>query len=86
MSQMANLLQARSETLSVFTLGFFKNRYALGAILLSMGILLSFMYLPLLGTYLHMMPIVWQDWMMVIGTTLAVFIFEEGRKAEIPQR
>lgn len=82
MSQMANLLAARSETLSVFTLGFFKNRYAIGAIAISTTILLSFMYVPLFQNYLRMMPITWKDWVGVAVVTLAVFVFEEGRKAE----
>jgi len=82
MTQMANLLQARSEHLSVFTIGFFKNLYALGAILISVGILLSFIYVPFISKYLHMVPIAWQDWVAVAVTTLAVFIFEEARKSE----
>ena len=80
MTQMANLMQARSETLSVFTLGFFKNKYALGAIMISIGILLSFMYLPFMQQYLHMMPITWKDWLGVVVSVLAVFFFEELRK------
>ncbi len=82
MTQMANLMQARSETISVFKLGFFKNMYAVWAMIMSTGILLSFMYVPFLQKSLHMTPIFWQDWMMVIVTFLAVFVFEEGRKAE----
>jgi Ca2+-transporting ATPase len=76
------LLQARSETLSVFTIGFFKNKFAIGAIFISIGMLLSFMYVPTLQQYLHMLPITWKDWIAVIATAAAVFIFEEGRKAE----
>ena len=53
MSQMANLLEARSETISVFTLGFFKNKFALGAIGLSLGILLAFMYVPVLSRIIN---------------------------------
>ncbi len=82
LSQMTNLLQARSEKLSVFTIGFFKNIYALGAIIISVGILLLFVYNPFLSEYLHMAPIGWQDWIAVIVVTLAVFVFEEARKAE----
>lgn len=82
MSQMANLLQSRSETLSVFAIGFFKNKYALGAIAISVGILLSFIYVPVLAKYLHMSPIGWKDWLVVAITTIAVFVYEEGRKAE----
>ncbi len=81
-TQMANLLQARSENLSVFAIGFFKNKYAIGAVVFSVGILLSFMYLPIAQKYLHMTPIMWQDWVAVAIVTIVVFVFEEGRKAE----
>jgi Ca2+-transporting ATPase len=82
MTQMANLMQARSETLSVFALGFFKNKYAIGAIVISVSILLSFMYVPFCQQYLRMLPIMWKDWMVVLVTMFAVFVFEEQRKAE----
>lgn len=82
MTQMANLLQSRSESLSPFKLGFFKNKYAIGAVFISVAILLSFMYLPFFQKYLHMHPIVWQDWLVVIVTAFLVFFWEEGRKAE----
>lgn len=80
MTQMANLLQSRSEKYSPFKLGFFKNKYVWGAIFLSVGILISFMYLPVLKYYLGMSPIDGTDWFMVLVFTAAVFIWEEGRK------
>lgn len=83
MTQMANLLQSRSETLSPFELGFFKNKYAIGAIFISVGIFLSFMYVPLLQQYLRMLPIDWKDWLVVIVSIIVVFFFEEARKAEL---
>ena len=86
MTQMANLLQSRSEKLSPFQLGFFKNKYAIGAIGISVLMLLSFMHIPLLQEYLHMSAIGWQDWLVVIISTLAVFLWEEGRKAEISEQ
>ncbi|MFA5962159.1 MAG: cation-transporting P-type ATPase [Parcubacteria group bacterium] len=82
MTQMANLLQARSETLSPFRLGFFKNRYAIGAVLISVVILLVFMYLPFCQAYLRMLPIDWIDWLVVLGSFLAVFFWEEVRKED----
>lgn len=82
MTQMANLLEARSEKLSVFKLGFFKNKYAIVAIFISVGMLLAFMHVPALQMYLHMSPIDGKDWLVVVLTTLAVFLWEEGRKAE----
>ena len=80
MSQMANLVQSRSETLSPFTLGFFKNKFLIVSIGMSFGILMLFMYVPIFQTYLGMRPIVWQDWMVVGITTFAVYIAENIRK------
>jgi hypothetical protein len=40
------------------------------------------MYLPFFQKYLHMSPIDDLDWIMVIATTIAVYFWEEGRKAE----
>jgi magnesium-transporting ATPase (P-type) len=82
MSQMANLLQSRSEKLSPFTLGFFKNRWAIYSMFISLAILLGFMYIPFCQKYIGMRPIQWQDWLVVAITTLAVFGWEEIRKAE----
>lgn len=84
MTQMANLLQSRSEKLSPFQLGFFRNKYAIGAIFISFGMLLLFMYLPFCQKYLHMSPIDWKDWLVVAAAFLAVFMWEESRKAETP--
>ncbi len=80
MTQMANLLQARSEKFSPFQLGFFKNLYAFGAIFISVGLLLIFLYAPFCQRYLHTAPIGYLDWIVVILATLAVFVFEEVRK------
>ncbi|TAK95842.1 cation-transporting P-type ATPase [Patescibacteria group bacterium] len=82
MTQMANVLQSRSDKYSPTTLGFFKNKYVIGAIIISVLILLAFMYLPFCQHYLRMLPIQWPDWLMVIGTTMAVYFFEEARKGE----
>jgi P-type Ca2+ transporter type 2C len=80
MTQMANLLQSRSEKLSPFELGFFKNKYLIGAILISVVVLLAFMYLPFFQKYLRMLPIDWKDWLIVIASCVVVFFWEESRK------
>jgi P-type Ca2+ transporter type 2C len=83
MTQMANLLQSRSERFSPFKLGFFKNPYIIGSISISVGMLLMFMYVPFFQKYLHMHPIEFLDWVVVLISFLAVYIFEEARKGEI---
>ncbi len=81
MTQMANLLQARSENKSVFEIGFFKNKYLIGSIFFAIAVLFMFLYVPFFQKHLHLAPIDFWDWMIVIGATLAVFFFEEARKA-----
>jgi P-type Ca2+ transporter type 2C len=80
MSQMANLLQSRSEKMSPFSLGFFENKYAISSIFISFSILLIFMYSSFFQKYLKMAPIDAWDWMMVVFSFSAVFVFEELRK------
>jgi Ca2+-transporting ATPase len=82
LAQLANLMQVRSETLSVFTLGFFKNKFAIGAAVIAVLMLLAFMYVPFLSTNLRMLPITGKDWLAAIATMLAVFVFEEALKVD----
>ena len=83
MTQMANLLQSRSRKLTPAELGFFKNKYAIGAIFISVSMLLLFMYLPFCQKYLGLLPIDALDWLVVAATTLAVYFWEEIRKSEV---
>lgn len=80
MTQMANLLHSRSDKSTPVELGFFRNKFAIGAIIISLGILILFMYSPFFQKYLRMSPIMWQDWIMVGVATLVVYFFESIRK------
>ncbi|HPN96259.1 MAG TPA: cation-transporting P-type ATPase [Candidatus Moranbacteria bacterium] len=82
MTQMANFLESRSERFSPFKLGFFKNKYAIGALIISVFMLLALLYVPFFQKYLGMRPIDGIDWLMVAIFTLAVFLWEEMRKSE----
>ncbi|EKE15788.1 MAG: hypothetical protein ACD_11C00105G0013 [uncultured bacterium] len=83
MTQMANLVQSRSEKYSPFQLGFFKNKYLIGSIFLSFLILLAFMYAPFFQKNLRMLPIDWQDWLMVVVSMIMVYLLEERRKENL---
>lgn len=83
MTQMANLLQSRSEKMTPFELGFFKNKFAIGSIFISVGILVLFMYSPFFQKYLRMSPIEFWDWMMVACSALIVYFFESVRKKKV---
>jgi magnesium-transporting ATPase (P-type) len=80
LTQMANLLQSRSETQSFFTTDVFRNRYVWGALLSSCFLVIVFFSVPFFQHALRMVPIESKDWAVVGVTTLAVFSFEEWRK------
>lgn len=79
-SQMANLFQSRNEKLRLSEIGWFRNKYAWIAFFSSCGILWLFLYAPIFQKYLGMRPIDAYDWIIVLLTTAAVFVFEERRK------
>ena len=82
MTQMANLLQApQRKTFRVRSRIFQKQICHRGDCHFG-GMLLSFLHIPFFQRYLHMAPIDGWDWLVVAGATLAVFLFEEARKAE----
>lgn len=83
-TQMANLLQSRSENLSFFKVGVFRNMYVWGAIAFSFTLAWAFLNLSFFRMYLHMVPIDRTDWALVAFFTVAVFIYEEWRKKRLP--
>ena len=85
-SQLANLAQARSETFHPSELGWFRNGHAWGAAFMSLCILWLFLYAPFFQEYLRTRPIEWQDWLMVVLTTLAVYGYETYRKNRLRKK
>ncbi|QQS61222.1 MAG: cation-transporting P-type ATPase [Candidatus Moraniibacteriota bacterium] len=82
-SQMANLFEARSERLRMHQIGWFRNKYAWGALLMSFFILGLFLYVPFFQKYLGTRPVDGYDWLVVFFTTGFVFLYEEWRKKTI---
>jgi Ca2+-transporting ATPase len=80
MTQMANLLHSRSEYYSPFQVGFFRNKQAIGALLFSVLLLLSFVHIPFLQRSMKLAKIDMLDWYAVIGAVLLVYVVEEVRK------
>ncbi|MDD5083686.1 MAG: cation-transporting P-type ATPase [Candidatus Moranbacteria bacterium] len=82
-TQMANLLQSRSEHLSFFRMGMFRNMYVWGAIVCSFVLIWLFTNISFFKNSLHMMPIEATDWALVAFFTGVVFVYEEWRKKRI---
>jgi P-type Ca2+ transporter type 2C len=80
MFQVFNSLNVRSQTKSVFELGLFSNKYLLGAIIISVLLLVLSTLLPFLHVALSTTSLSWQDWGLIVLVTSSVFIAEEIRK------
>jgi Ca2+-transporting ATPase len=80
MFQVFNSLNCRSRTKSVFELGFFKNPYLMGSIVLSIVLQLFAEYVPFMQRALGTVALTWQEWGIIILISSSVFVAEEARK------
>jgi Ca2+-transporting ATPase len=80
MFQVFNSLNCRSRTKSVFELGFFKNRYLLGAIVASILLQLFAEHVPFMQRALGTVPLSWGDWGTIVLVSSTVFVADELRK------
>lgn len=85
-SQMANLMQSRSETLHPSELGWFRNWSVWLALILSGAILWLLLYGSFFREYLYMRPIDAWDWVMVGLTTATVYVYEMRRKNSLREK
>jgi Ca2+-transporting ATPase len=80
---MAELLRAftvRSERLSIFRLGFFSNKYLVGAVALSMTLLLLTVFVPFLQPIFNTHALTWPEWQVVLGLAILPALAEEITK------
>jgi len=80
MFQVFNSLNCRSRKRSVFELGLFKNRYLVGAIVLSVVLQLLAEHVPFMQAALGTVPLSWGDWGLIVLITSSVFAADELRK------
>jgi P-type Ca2+ transporter type 2C len=80
MFQVFNSLNVRSETRSVFQLGLFSNKYLIGAILISVFLLVLSTIVPFLQVALNTNPLTMQEWGLIILVSGSIFIADEIRK------
>jgi Ca2+-transporting ATPase len=70
----------RSERLSIFQIGLFSNRYLLGAVLLSVALLLAVVFIPALQPIFNTHALSWTEWQIVIALALMPAVSEEITK------
>lgn len=83
--QMWNALNARSARYSVFKIGFFKNKNLLGAILISILIVLALIEIPTLQNLVGTTHLATKEWLIIAALSSTIFIIEEFRKLWIRQ-
>lgn len=86
LTQMANLLQSRSATLSFFKMPFLSNPWIWVALGISLTLLWGVTSTPFLQSLLGMQTPDLLDWLVALTFTALVFFYEESRKRGIAER
>jgi Ca2+-transporting ATPase len=83
MSQVGAGLAMRTDRRSVFSVGFFSNRFLLAAIALELGLAAALVYVPGLNSTFHQSPLGVWHWLFLLLWPPVVFGAEEARKAVV---
>ena len=75
-AQLFYAFECRSERLSPFELGFFKNRFLIGAVLCSLTMHLAVLYMPFLQSVFQTVALNWWQWLLIIIMAGARFIWK----------
>ena len=76
---------ARSDEHTAFKLGFFRNRFLLLAIAVSVPLQMAAVYAPFMQTAFHTVPLSLAQWGIIIGAAGSLFVIEELRKLIAPK-
>lgn len=86
MAQVANVLNCRSNTASIFKLGLFTNKIVLWGILLEFSLLIMLVYTPFLQTVFNTANLGWVEWAFLLACIPLVLFIDEIRKLMIRRR
>ena len=67
-----NAFNCRSDYLSAFKVGLFKNRFLIISLVLSLAMMVAVIEWEPLARLFHTTPLRWQDWLLAV--TLSLFI------------
>lgn len=81
MFQVFHVLAIRVSRESVFTAGFFRNRYLIGAVALTVGLQLAVIFLPALQPIFRTQSLPLQEFALATGIASSVFFAVEAEKA-----
>lgn len=84
--QLVNVVNCRSDTQSVFKLGFFSNPWIWLSIILGVGLQLILIYVPFFEQIFETVALNIKDWIIIITGSLSILVYDEIRKAIIRHR
>ena len=79
-TQLANVLAIRTERESVFKDGFFKNKYVIGAVVISFVLQMAVIYMPALNVVFKTHPLSFTEFVVTIIVSIPVFLAVEFEK------
>jgi len=79
-SQIGNVFACRTERESVFTSGFFKNRFVLFGIAAEVALLLMLIYTPVFQRVFGLAKLGASHWLILAAFPFALLFMEEARK------
>jgi cation-transporting P-type ATPase F len=94
MVQIFYLLNCRSLTRPLWTLGFFSNPWLIVGIVTMLVAQLLFTYAPVMNRLFHSAPLAWEQWLAIVATGLAVYLavgfekwlrFGGSRRGRVPR-
>ena len=85
-TQVGAVMGCRTETSSIFRLGFFTNRLVLWGIAVELALLGILIYTPFLQPIFNTAPIGLQEWVYLFAWTPVIFLLDEFRKVILRRR
>lgn len=80
-AQLFHSSNVRSRKKSIFQSGIFSNRFLIGAIIIGIGLQIALVHVPKLSAWFHLRPLIWEEWLFVIGLSLVPVAVNELVKA-----
>jgi Ca2+-transporting ATPase len=72
LAEMVNAFNCRSDYLSLFKVGPFRNRFLILSVLISLGMMWAVIEWEPLSRLFHTTPLRWQDWLLAAGLSLTL--------------
>ncbi len=91
LAELVNAFNCRSDHLSVFTVGLLGNRFLLGAVAISLMMVVAVVVWEPLARLFHTTPLAWQDWVLAVFLSLSLVPVVEAtkwwlRRSAVPAR